>query len=70
MRSGWLVAVLACSFGCGDNIVPIGPPLVRADTVFVVGHSDDDMIFMQPELVDALHAPGSLATIYVTTGDP
>ncbi|HEY5945591.1 MAG TPA: hypothetical protein VIV40_08865, partial [Kofleriaceae bacterium] len=33
-------------------------------------HPDDDMIFMQPELVDALHAPGSVATIYVTTGDP
>ena len=64
------MVMLACSFGCGDNIAPIGPPLEHADTVFVVGHSDDDLIFMQPALIDALHGRGSVATIYVTTGDP
>lgn len=68
MGARWIASLVVVT-GCGDNITPIGPPLERADTLFVVAHSDDDMIFMQPELLAALHA-GAVTTMYVTMGDP
>ncbi len=61
---GWSVAA-----ACGDNIPGPGPDLAPADTLIVIAHFDDDMIFMQPELLDAL-AAGSVTTVYVTSGDP
>ncbi len=53
---------------CGDNLPGPGPDIVPAHTMFLIAHYDDDMIFMQPELLDALHA-GSMMTVYVTSGD-
>ena len=56
--------------GCGVDPPPLdGPPVVPAESLFVIAHFDDDMIFMQPELVDALRS-GSVTTVYVTSGDP
>jgi hypothetical protein len=54
---------------CGDNLPgpEPGPDLAPAQTMFVIAHFDDDMIFMQPELLAALG--GSLITVYVTSGD-
>lgn len=60
------ISVLAA---CGGEPPAVGPPIVHADTLLVVAHFDDDEIFMQPELIDALRT-GSVATIYVTSGDP
>lgn len=54
---------------CGDNTLAIGPPLAPADSLFIVAHLDDDLIFMQPELATAL-AAGSATTVYVCSGDP
>ena len=61
---------LVCLVACGDNTPAIGPPLAQSDTLLVVAHTDDDEIFMQPELVRALQSGGSLTTLFVTTGDP
>jgi hypothetical protein len=61
---------LVCLVACGDNTPAIGPPLAQADTLLVAAHTDDDEIFMQPELVRALQSGGSLTTLFVTTGDP
>lgn len=59
-----------CVAGCGDNTIPAaGPALAPSDVLFVAAHFDDDMIFMQPELLDAL-ANHSVTTVYVTSGDP
>lgn len=55
--------------GCGDNRIGDGPALAPADTLIVIAHLDDDMIFMQPELHAAIEA-GSLTTVYVSSGDP
>lgn len=65
-----LVAGLAAA-GCGDNLPGpgIGPPFAPAETLIVIAHFDDDMIFMQPELRQAI-ASGSLTTVYVSSGDP
>lgn len=62
----WALLALA---GCGDNLAAVGPPIAHADTLFVIAHFDDDMIFMQPELLHALEH-GSTATVYVASGDP
>ncbi len=63
--AGWLALS-----ACGDNTAPpIGPPLAHADALFLVAHPDDEMIFMQPELLRALGA-GSVTTVYATTAGP
>jgi len=67
---GWQAAALLITAACGDDLVPVGPSLEHADTMFFVAHSDDDMIFMQPELLDALQGGGSVATVYFVLGDP
>ena len=35
----------------------------------IVAHQDDDLLFMQPDIGDALRAGTSLAVVYVTAGD-
>jgi len=66
----WFTAlVVLATAACGDNLPGIGPPLAPADSLFIVAHLDDDMIFMQPELATAL-AHGSMTTVYVSSGDP
>jgi hypothetical protein len=68
--AAWALACGAIS-GCGDNSEPQldGPPLVPARSMVVIAHFDDDMVFMQPELIEAIEAR-SLTTVYVTSGDP
>jgi hypothetical protein len=65
---GWLCFVVL--LGCGDNVDPSGPALQHADTLFLAAHEDDDMIFMQPELLQRLREGSSTTTIYVTTAGP
>ena len=60
-------AVLALA-GCGDNLSDEPLQLRPADTLVVVAHFDDDIIFMQPALHAALES-GSLTTVYVSSGD-
>ena len=70
MKSLVLVTVaLGLALGaCGDNIVIDDTPLPPAQTLVIAAHFDDDEIFMQPELVNAIAAE-SLTSVYVTTGD-
>jgi hypothetical protein len=69
LRAGSLVAALGLA-ACGEVLPPPeGLPLPAADTLFVVAHFDDDLIFMQPDVIAALEA-GSVTTVYVTSGDP
>jgi hypothetical protein len=65
-RSAALAPCFTLVLACGDNTVPVGPPLAHSDLVFWAAHPDDDMIFMQPELLRQLGS-GSLTTIYATT---
>ena len=66
VRSLLLLLALAA---CGDNVPGDGPELAQADTLIVVAHFDDDEIFMQPELVQALQG-GTVTTVFVASGDP
>jgi LmbE family N-acetylglucosaminyl deacetylase len=64
-----LLAATLALWACGDNELDPGPPLAPADLLMIVAHPDDDMIFMQPQLANAL-ARGSVTTVYVLSGDP
>ena len=75
-RAAWLLGALcraclvaAAASGCGDNLPGEGPALAMADTLVVIAHLDDDLIFMQPEIHAAV-ASGSVTTVYVSSGDP
>src|ERR1041385_6658017 len=63
------VPIVACGCGRGDNVIPVAAPLQHSGVLFLVGHTDDDMIFMQPELLDALRTD-STTTVYATTAGP
>ena len=69
MRSAAPVAIACMLAACGDNIVPLGLPLVHSDTLFLGAHDDDDFIFMEPDLAARL-GTGSSTTIYATTAGP
>lgn len=56
--------------GCGDNRPDLGPDLAPSQHLIVAGHTDDDEVFMQPQLVDWLEGGDTLTTVFVTTGDP
>ena len=62
-----LVVAALVLVACGDNLS--GPPLERSDQVVVVAHQDDDHLFMQPDLSDALRAHTPTTIVYVTAGD-
>src|SRR5512146_2542851 len=61
---------MTLAVACGDNVVPVGPPLTHSDTLFLAAHEDDDMIFMQPELLRALGEGKATTTVYATSAGP
>jgi LmbE family N-acetylglucosaminyl deacetylase len=63
-----VLAVLALC-ACGDNGVPDGEPLVKSSDLVVVAHPDDDLFFMQPDLLDAVRRNTGITSVYVTAGN-
>jgi LmbE family N-acetylglucosaminyl deacetylase len=59
--------VLAALVACGDNATPRGPALVPAHDLAIVAHQDDDLLFMQPDLLDAIDR--GVTILYVTAGN-
>jgi hypothetical protein len=70
VRSCEWIVICACVSACGDNDVPVGAPRAHSDTLFLAAHEDDDMIFMQPELVGRLSHGESTTTVYASTAGP
>ncbi|MFT3694687.1 MAG: PIG-L family deacetylase [Kofleriaceae bacterium] len=66
MRALVIISLLAA---CGDNQHGVGLPLAPAETVAVIAHQDDDLIFMQPDLPEAIARGAGLLNIYVTAGN-
>jgi LmbE family N-acetylglucosaminyl deacetylase len=54
---------------CGDNTFPVGPPLAPASDLTIVAHQDDDLLFLQPDLYDAVQRRGGVTNVYVTAGN-
>jgi LmbE family N-acetylglucosaminyl deacetylase len=69
MRVQVSVVVALVGGACGDNTLPVGEPLSTAVHLTVVAHPDDDLLFMQPDLQDALNRGGGMTSVYVTAGN-
>jgi len=72
MQVRWLVVVALTTGACGDNEPPdLGPgqPLAPASDLTIIAHQDDDLLFMQPDLYDAVKRGGGLTNVYVTAGN-
>lgn len=66
------VAALALSglvAACGDNALPTGEELQPAAELIVVAHQDDDLLFMQPDLLEAVRRGEGVTSVYVTAGN-
>jgi LmbE family N-acetylglucosaminyl deacetylase len=60
-----MLSVVACS----DNGRFRSDSLVAAHDLVIVAHADDDLLFMQPDLAEAVAAGTGVTTVYVTAGD-
>jgi LmbE family N-acetylglucosaminyl deacetylase len=61
-----LASVVACS---GGHEPPPGDALGVARDLVIVAHADDDLLFMQPDLTEAVAAGAGVTTVYVTASD-
>lgn len=63
-----LAAIALCA-ACGDNQHGTGVPLAQTANVAVLAHQDDDLIFMQPDLPEAIQRGEGLTNVYITAGN-
>ncbi|HUJ62662.1 MAG TPA: PIG-L family deacetylase, partial [Kofleriaceae bacterium] len=60
---------LCVLFACGDNTLPDGEPLGTAPELAIVAAPGDDLVFVEPELVESVQAGSGATVVYVTAGD-
>jgi hypothetical protein len=60
----WLVTA---AIACGDNQIPIGEPLVHARDLAIMAHSDDDLVYLQPDQLERTQRGGA-TIVYVSDG--
>jgi LmbE family N-acetylglucosaminyl deacetylase len=63
MSCGRLLLALAVA-ACGA-----GPALPRSHDLVIVAHEDDDLLFMQPDVWNAIRLHQPVTVVYVTAGD-
>ena len=68
------LALLALGAGCGDNVLGAtpyapGPVLAPAADLAVIAHQDDDLLFMQPDVIEAVRRGHGVTNVYVTAGN-
>jgi LmbE family N-acetylglucosaminyl deacetylase len=64
-RAVLLLALVAC----GDNELPDAEPLPIAPELVIVAHQDDDLLFMQPDVLEAVQRGNGVVNVYVTAGN-
>jgi LmbE family N-acetylglucosaminyl deacetylase len=64
-----LPLVLVGLVACGDNALSTGVPLAQTNDLVVVAHQDDDLLFMQPDVLEAVRAGKGVTNVYVTAGN-
>ncbi len=52
---------------CGDNTLPVGQELLHARDLAIVAHSDDDLVYFQPDQLEQTRLGGA-TIVYVTDG--
>ena len=57
------------SVACGDNDLGPGLPLAQANDLVLIAHEDDDLLFMQPDVIEAVQRGGGVTNVYVTAGN-
>ena len=66
----WLAVVAAVSAAaCGGDPALDGEPLEPGTDLTIVAHQDDDLLFMQPDLYDAVQRRTGVTIVYVTAGN-
>jgi LmbE family N-acetylglucosaminyl deacetylase len=64
------VAILASlALACGDNLGSTGVPLAPAAELVIVAHPDDDVLLMQPDVLEAIRRGEGVTSVYVTAGN-
>ena len=64
-----LSLVLVGLAACGDNLLSTGEPLAETADLIVVAHQDDDLLFMQPDVLEAVRGGNGVTSVYVTAGN-
>lgn len=62
-----MASLAAMLLGCGDNTLPVGVPLVHSRDLAIVAHSDDDLVYLQPDQLERAQRGGA-TIVYVTDG--
>ncbi|MFE4533766.1 PIG-L family deacetylase [Streptomyces scopuliridis] len=68
LRAGIAILVALCGVSPGAAARESGAPC-RGSTVAVVAHQDDDLLFLNPDLMDDFKHGRCLRVVYVTAGD-
>ncbi|HEY1816650.1 MAG TPA: FG-GAP-like repeat-containing protein [Kofleriaceae bacterium] len=61
----WSIAIAAC----GDDDLGPGLPLAPCGDLVLIAHQDDDLLFMQPDVIEAVQRGGGVTNVYVTAGN-
>lgn len=64
----WLFVLVALC-ACGDDLPPDGDRLAPSHDVVIVAHQDDDLYFMQPDLLEAVQSGRGITSVFVTAGN-
>lgn len=66
---GVVPLVLLGLAACGDNLLSTGQPLAETADLVIVAHQDDDLLFMQPDLLEAVRGGQGVTSVYITAGN-
>ena len=69
MRRLFAAALCIAFAACGDNDLPTGQPLARGRDLVLIAHQDDDLLFMQPDVIEAVRRGDGVTNVYVTAGN-
>ncbi|HEX4456307.1 MAG TPA: FG-GAP-like repeat-containing protein [Kofleriaceae bacterium] len=69
MRRLIVAALCIAAAACGDNELGIGEPLAPGRDLVLIAHQDDDLLFMQPDVIEAVRRGTGVTNVYVTAGN-
>src|SRR3569833_2940574 len=69
VRSVELSMIRISLAACGDNQHGEGVPLAETHDLVLVAHEDDDLLFMQPDLIEAVRRGTGMTSVYITAGN-